>query len=112
MQRDAEFFVFFGVALARDTPDPAGAAAAEAWVGTGFTAPAALSDGESYVDFPEPRPGNWRHACYGENHARLVKVKNRYYPDHFFRNSRSIGSRRSSPQGWEPWGDDRLTSGR
>ena len=44
-----------------------------------------LGSGGVYPNFPDPDLEDWEHAYYGENYARLLRVKATYDPDGFFR---------------------------
>ncbi|WP_225804613.1 BBE domain-containing protein [Streptomyces sp. NK15101] len=44
----------------------------------------------AYVNFPDPGLGNWQHAYYGADYARLTEVKRRYDPLGLFRHARSV----------------------
>lgn len=46
----------------------------------------------AYVNFPDPDLRDWRHAYYGDNYARLAKIKHRYDPKGLFRNPQSVGA--------------------
>ncbi len=42
------------------------------------------------MNFPDPGLGNWQHAYYGADYARLTEVKRRYDPLGLFRHARSV----------------------
>ncbi|MBD0413645.1 FAD-binding oxidoreductase [Oryzicola mucosus] len=44
----------------------------------------------AYVNFPNRDQPNWQQAYYGQNFARLQKIKKRYDPDNIFRFHQSI----------------------
>jgi FAD/FMN-containing dehydrogenase len=46
--------------------------------------------GGVYPNFPDPDLEDWEHAYYGENYARLLRVKATYDPDGFFRFHQSL----------------------
>jgi hypothetical protein len=45
---------------------------------------------QQYRNYPDVNFKNWQNAYYGENYARLQKVKSKYDPDNIFRYEQSI----------------------
>jgi hypothetical protein len=45
---------------------------------------------QQYRNYPDVNFKNWQNAYYGENYARLQKVKSKYDPDNLFRYEQSI----------------------
>lgn len=92
VHRDSTYLI--GSALVLPDPEPPAdeEAAAEAWVQANFSVLDPHSNGEAYINFPDPRLPNWQQAYYGENYTRLLDVKRRYDPGNFFRHPRSIGA--------------------
>jgi FAD/FMN-containing dehydrogenase len=60
-----------------------------------------LGTGRAYQNFPDPELADPLQAYYGQNPARLRKIKARYDPDDFFHHGQSI----------PPTAEDRLSSG-
>ena len=78
------------------TIDP-GAAATEIsdardWLARSWTLLHPFGSGAVYPNFPDLELENWQHAYYGDNYERLVRVKEAYDPDGWFRYPQSIGS--------------------
>ncbi|HUQ54783.1 FAD-binding oxidoreductase [Lentzea sp.] len=86
VHRDAQFLGKF--ALGGQNPDfdydEEYVRAAEEWVGAGFSVLDPLSNGHSYVNYPDPALRDWQWSYYGENHARLAEVKKAWDPAGLF----------------------------
>jgi FAD/FMN-containing dehydrogenase len=92
VHRSALFHVGYGVALGSAQPSAEDADAAVDWAGKGFTVIDPLSDGESYINFPDQYLGGWQHAYYGANYDRLKALKQAYDPGRLFDFPRAIGN--------------------
>lgn len=90
--RSAQHYFSFTVGLNSFTPTVDDQAAARSWAADGFAVAQRYGDGQGQVNFIDPQLGDWRTAYYGENYGHLVRIKNRYDPDGFFRFPQSIGS--------------------
>ncbi|MEU6994428.1 FAD-dependent oxidoreductase [Streptomyces sp. NPDC046465] len=90
--RDTEFLIGIGVALPTATPSAEDEAVTKAWVDRGYGVMDPLSNGHSYLNFPDERLTDWREAYYGGNYDRLVSVKRSYDPSNFFNHPQSVGS--------------------
>ena len=86
--RDTGFVVTPGARWA----EPAGDAAALAWVQACRDALAPLADGGAYVNFIAEREGR-EHEAYGSNYKRLAALKARYDPDNLFRLNQNVAPR-------------------
>jgi FAD/FMN-containing dehydrogenase len=89
-------FVFAAETCWADHDRPAVAAANLRWLGEFYRDIFGRKPpGYSYQNFPDPTLRDWRHAYYGANYHRLVRVKRKYDPTGFFRYPQAIGSGRS-----------------
>ena len=66
------------------------AASARAWVNASRVTLAPSTSGAAYVNYIDPDLGNWQHAYYGSNLARLQQVKRTYDPHNLFHFAQSI----------------------
>ena len=66
------------------------AAANLEWVGGMYDAVAPYRSGMCYQGYIDPAVADWERAYYGDNIARLRRIKSKYDPDNFFRFARSI----------------------
>ncbi|MER6357298.1 FAD-binding protein [Streptomyces sp. NPDC001634] len=92
VHRDAFFHVGYGVALGTATPSEEESGAAVDWATKGFTVIDPLSDGQSYINFPDQYLGGWQNAYYGANYDRLKALKRAYDPYRLFDFPRAIGN--------------------
>lgn len=92
VHRDALFHVGYGVALGTATPSAEEAGAAVAWATKGFDVIDPLSDGQSYINFPDLYLDRWQDAYYGRNYPRLTTLKRAYDPHRLFDFPRAIGN--------------------
>ncbi|MEU7023874.1 FAD-binding protein [Streptomyces sp. NPDC046203] len=91
--RDARFLMGYQIACRDPRPSDGAAAAMTAWADRCATALEPLACG-SYINFPSSRVSDgWEADYFGENHARLTRVKREYDPDGFFRHAQSVGGR-------------------
>ena len=86
--RDTGFVVTPGARWA----EPAGDAAALAWVQACRDALAPLAEGGAYGNFIAEREGR-EHEAYGGNDERLAALKARYDPDNLFRLNQNVRPR-------------------
>ncbi|HEX6344425.1 FAD-binding oxidoreductase [Umezawaea sp.] len=91
VHRDARFLVKYTLIGEDASPGEEELAAAVTWVDRGFAVIDPLSNGHSYVNYPDPALRDWRWSYYGGNYERLVEVKKAYDPEGFFRFPQSIG---------------------
>ncbi|MEW2623448.1 FAD-dependent oxidoreductase [Streptomyces sp. NPDC048106] len=90
--RTAQFMTGFAAMTQNPAPPEDEEADMTAWVDRGFGILEQVSAKEAYVNFPDPRLGDWQRAYYGDNYARLLTVKHAYDPGDVFRHPQSIGS--------------------
>ncbi|WP_233221315.1 FAD-binding oxidoreductase [Streptomyces carminius] len=90
--RGAQFMTGFAAMTPSASPPPEEEAAMVDWVDRGSQVIDPASTGEAYVNFPDPRLADWRRAYYGDNYARLLRVKEAYDPNNVFHHGQSIGS--------------------
>jgi FAD/FMN-containing dehydrogenase len=93
VHRDAEFLAKYALGGQDPTADYGAdfATAAQQWVDRGFAVLDPLSNGHSYVNYPDPALADWQWSYYGENHRRLTEVKKTYDPTGVFRFAQSVG---------------------
>ncbi|MFJ9630117.1 FAD-binding oxidoreductase [Streptomyces sp. NPDC101175] len=90
--RDAQFLIGYQMACRDIAADPGAPARLTAWADRAGAALAPLACG-SYINFPSSRVSEgWETDYFGENHARLLKVKQVYDPENVFRHAQSVGS--------------------
>ncbi|CAL9488163.1 putative FAD-linked oxidoreductase YvdP [Streptomyces sp. enrichment culture] len=92
VHRNALFHIGYGVSLGTATPSAEEAGAAVDWATRGFTVIDPLSDGHSYINFPDQYLGGWQNAYYGTNYPRLKALKQAYDPYRLFDFPRAIGN--------------------
>jgi FAD/FMN-containing dehydrogenase len=68
------------------------ARAAQHWVRQFYTAMGPFMSSFAYQDYIDPELRDWRHAYYGSNYHRLVRIKHRWDPDNVFHFAQSIGA--------------------
>ena len=91
VHRDALFTVSYLVDIESPAAaDPAGQAAAHAFVDAGFAVLDPASAGETYQNFIDTKLPDWAHSYYAENYRRLVRVKAEYDPGHAFRFAQGV----------------------
>ncbi|WP_067609218.1 FAD-binding oxidoreductase [Nocardiopsis listeri] len=91
VHRDALFLAKYTLIREEADPGPEDAAAASAWVDRGMSLLTPLSNGHSYVNYPDRGLTDWRWAYYGDNYPRLVDVKKSYDPGFLFTFPQGIG---------------------
>ncbi|MEV4432889.1 FAD-binding protein [Streptomyces sp. NPDC049555] len=90
VHRTATIHLDFGAQQRVSADIAADAAAGRAWADNAVCAIAPFSNGEAYVNFPEPEDSDWAHAYWAENLARLREIKRRYDPHRVFRQPQSV----------------------
>ncbi|MEU3349651.1 FAD-dependent oxidoreductase [Streptomyces sp. NPDC006700] len=90
--RTAQFMTGFAAMTQSPTLPADEEAALVDWVDRGFRTLEPASTGEAYINFPDPRLTDWQRAYYGDNYARLLKVKTSYDPTNVFHHAQSVGS--------------------
>lgn len=65
-------------------------ASAQRFADEGFDVVDPYSNGETYLNFYDPRLPDWERSYYGENYPRLMRVKNAYDPHDIFRHQQSV----------------------
>ncbi|POX51994.1 FAD-binding oxidoreductase [Streptomyces sp. Ru71] len=96
--RDATAFVhrdtIFSIAyLAANYTGPVSAetvTSAEHFADTGFNVIDPYSNGETYLNFYDPRDPNWEKSYYAENYPRLMRIKDKYDPYNIFNHDQSV----------------------
>jgi hypothetical protein len=96
--RDATAFVhrdtiFSAAFLASNATGPVPAeavASAEHFADTGFNVIDPYSNGETYLNFYDPRLADWEAGYYGENYPKLKRVKHAYDPYNRFNFAQSV----------------------
>jgi FAD/FMN-containing dehydrogenase len=63
----------------------------EAWLQHTYGAMRRHVSGMAYQNYIDPDLPSWRHAYYGSNYARLVKIQRRVDPHHYFNFPQAIG---------------------
>jgi FAD/FMN-containing dehydrogenase len=63
-----------------------------AWLKSTYASMRHHVSGMAYQNYIDPELKTWRHAYYGSNYARLVKVQRRVDPHHYFNFRQAIGS--------------------
>jgi hypothetical protein len=64
--------------------------AAHQWVTCSWSSVHPWGSGRIYPNFPDPEQDDWGRAYYGENYARLRRVKAEYDPDNVFHFKQSL----------------------
>ncbi|GGT13577.1 FAD-binding oxidoreductase [Streptomyces griseoviridis] len=90
--RTAQFMTGFAAMTSSATPPADDEAAMVDWVDRGSRIIEPASTGEAYINFPDPRLSDWKRAYYGDNYARLLRVKTSYDPGNVFHHGQSVGS--------------------
>ncbi|MFJ9078374.1 FAD-binding oxidoreductase [Streptomyces sp. NPDC102278] len=93
VHRDSLFSVNYRALINDPQQNTADArAVATHWVDNGFRTIDPLSNGETYQNWMDPALTDWKRSYYGENYARLARIKTKYDPARFFSFAQGIGS--------------------
>jgi hypothetical protein len=90
VHRTSRFYVGLAYALLDPGATTHDHCAVQTALNESFEAMDPYSNGESFQNFMDPMLDDWRTAYYGENYARLVRVKRRYDPGNLFNSPQSI----------------------
>lgn len=90
VHRDSLFSVSYLTSNAAAPVSAEAKAAAAQYVDSGFAVIDPYSNGETYQNFIDPRLPDWQRSYYGENYARLARVKEKYDPYRFFRFAQGV----------------------
>lgn len=83
VHRGSRFYAGYSADMDPVVPEH-GPQAARAWIDGAFGTLSRWWSGRSYQNFMDSRLADWRRAYYGENLARLQRVKQRYDAERFF----------------------------
>ncbi|MEO5876351.1 MAG: FAD-binding oxidoreductase [Streptosporangiaceae bacterium] len=92
VHRTSKFYLGLAYGLTNPAATEDDKAAVGARLNAGFAAMDPYSNHESFQNFMDPLLTDWRQSYYGENYARLKRVKCKYDPDRVFSFPQAIGS--------------------
>lgn len=89
--RRSRFDLKYAVGVAGHAP-AAAKTAAHRWIGDCWASVREWASGHAYQNYIDPDLTDWRHAYYGANYPRLVRVGATYDPEGFFRFRQGVGA--------------------
>ncbi|MCX5372787.1 FAD-binding oxidoreductase [Streptomyces sp. NBC_00015] len=90
VHRDTIFSIAFLAANYSGPVSEETVASAERFADTGFEVIDPYSNGETYLNFYDPRDPNWEKSYYAENYPRLMQIKDKYDPYNLFNHAQSV----------------------
>lgn len=90
VHRDTIFSAAFLASNAEGQVTDEAVASAEKFADDGFAVIDPYSNGETYLNFYDPRLPDWERSYYGENYRRLMRVKRTYDPHNLFNFAQSV----------------------
>ncbi|MFG1805343.1 FAD-binding oxidoreductase [Streptomyces sp. NPDC049040] len=90
VHRDTIFSAAFLASNAEGHTSDEAVASAEKFADDGFNAVDPYSNGETYLNFYDPRLPDWERSYYGSNYPRLQRIKRSYDPHNVFRHAQSV----------------------
>lgn len=90
VHRDTIFSAAFLASNAEGQVTDEAVASAEQFADDGFNAIDPYSNGETYLNFYDPRLPDWERSYYAENYPRLMRIKDSYDPHNIFRHQQSV----------------------
>ncbi|TRO56465.1 FAD-binding oxidoreductase [Streptomyces sp. IB201691-2A2] len=90
VHRDTAFSVSYLTSNATGPVSGETVAASERFVDTGFNTIDPYSNGETYLNFYDPRDPHWAKSYYAENYPRLMRIKDKYDPHNLFSHAQSV----------------------
>lgn len=90
VHRDTIFSAAFLASNTEGAVTDESVASAQKFADDGFDAVDPYSNGETYLNFYDPRLPDWERSYYGENYPRLVRIKDKYDPYNIFSHQQSV----------------------